>query len=184
MIANVKDILLAEEMLAELTDRSKMNESALRSELERIKKKSGSQSVPGMKPIMPSHGEELILLSALVSFPEKAEEVLSRFDIEAIRDETVRSIFRKMKMLCDRVSLTSLLDNAADAERALITRLSIDPGFDPELVCQNIDDCLQTIAYKSFEERKRAADAKQPDDATLLDSLLKEKRRLIKGANP
>ena len=89
-----------------------------------------------------------------------------------------------MKLLGDRVGLTSLLDNAADAERTLITRLSVEPGFDPELVSQNIDDCLQTIAYKNFEERKRAADAKKPDDTTLHDSLLKEKRRFIKGTNP
>ncbi len=185
MVASVKDILRAEEMLGELADRSRISEPALRSELERIKKKTGSQSVQGMKSIItPSHREELLLLSAIVSFPEKAESVLSRFNIEDIKDETVRSLFRKMQMLGDKMSITALLDNAADTERALITKFSVDPGFDPELADQNIDDCLQTIAYKGFEERKKLADAKEPDDAVLHNSLLKEKRRFIKGANP
>jgi hypothetical protein len=89
-----------------------------------------------------------------------------------------------MQMLGDKMSITALLDNAADTERALITKFSVDPGFDPELADQNIDDCLQTIAYKGFEERKKLADAKEPDDAVLHNSLLKEKRRFIKGANP
>jgi len=82
------------------------------------------------------------------------------------------------------VSVTALLEDAEDAERTLITKLSIEPGFDPELVDQNIDDCLQTIEYRIFEERKRLADSKEPDDAALHNSLLKEKRRFIKGANP
>jgi DNA primase len=185
MVASVKDILRAEEMLGELADRSRISEPALRSELERIRKKTGSQSVQCTKSIItPSHREELLLLSAIVSFPEKAESVLSRFNIEDIKDETVRSLFRKMQMLGDKMSITALLDNAADTERALITKFSVDPGFDPELADQNIDDCLQTIAYKGFEERKKLADAKEPDDAVLHNSLLKEKRRFIKGANP
>lgn len=185
MIASVKDILTAEEMLTELADRSRINESALRSEFERIKKKTGSRAAKGVKPALTRlHGEEFLLLSALISFPEKAEAVLPRLKIEDIKEATVRSLFNRIKMLGDNMSMTSLLDNADDAERALITKLSLQPGFDPELVDRNIDDCLQTIAYKSFEERKRLADAKEPDDAALHNSLLKEKRRFIKGANP
>ena len=185
MIASVKDILSAEEMLAELADRSRINESALRSELERIKKKTGSRAAKGVKPAVPPlHREEFLLLSALISFPEKAGAVLPRLRIEDIKEATVRSLFNRIEMLGDKMSMTSLLDNADDAERTLITKLSLEPGFDPELVDRNIDDCLQTIAYKSFEERKRLADAKEPDDAALHNSLLKEKRRFIKGANP
>jgi DNA primase len=185
MVANVKDILRTEEMLGELADRSRMNESALRSELERIKKKIGLQAVQGAKStIIPSPREELLLLSAVISFPEKAETVLSRFNVEDIRDETIRSLFHKIKTCGDNVSIMSLIENADATERALITKLSVDPGFDPELADQNIDDCLQTMAYKSYEERKRLAEAKEPDDLALHNALLEEKRRFSKGANP
>lgn len=185
MISGVKDILTAEEMLSELADRSRINESALRSELERIRKKTGSQLTGNFKQAMASsHNEEFLLLSAILSFPEKTETMLSKFEIDELKEATVRSLFQKIKMLGDKMSITSLLDNADDAERALLTKLSVDPGFDPELVDRNIEDCLQTIAYKSFEERKKLADTREPDDKALHNSLLKEKRRFIKGANP
>ncbi len=80
------------------------------------------------------------------------------------------------------MSIPSLLAGADDTQRALITKLSVDPGFDPDLVDRNIEDCLQAIAYRSFEERKKLADSSNTDDAALLNSLLEEKRRLIKGA--
>ena len=185
VIATVKDVLRAEEMLGELAGRSGINESVLRGELERIRKKTAPQSVRGRNPLLPAaHKEELLLLSAIVSFPEKAGPVLSRLNVDAMRDATVRSLFYKIKMLAGNVSISALLEDAEDAERTLITKLSVEPGFDPELVDQNIDDCLQTIEYRIFEERKRLADSKKPDDAALHNSLLKEKRRFIKGANP
>ena len=185
MVANVRDILRTEEMLGELADRSRLNESALRSELERIKKKTGFQAGEGKKSsIIPSPRQELLLLSAVISFPEKAETVLSRLNVEDISDETIRSLFHKIKTFGDEVSIVALLENADAAEQSLITQLSVDPGFDPELADQNIDDCLQTMAYKSYEERKRRAEAKEPDDIALHNSLLEEKRRFSKGANP
>jgi hypothetical protein len=185
MVANVRDILRTEEMLGELADRSRMNESALRSELERIKKKTGFQAGEGTKSsIIPSPRQELLLLSAVISFPEKAETVLSRLNFEDISDETIRSLFHKIKAFGDEVSIVALLENADAAEQTLITQLSVDPGFDPELADQNIDDCLQTMAYKSYEARKRRAEAKEPDDIALHNSLLEEKRRFSKGANP
>lgn len=68
-------------------------------------------------------------------------------------------------------------------KRVLIRGFSLNPGFDLELVDKNIDDCLQTLVQKRFEERKRLADVKEPDDAALHNSLLKEKRKLIKEAH-
>jgi DNA primase len=185
MISHVKDILRTEEMIGELADRSRMNESALRKELERIKKKSGVTAVQGVKSaITPPPSEELLLLSAVISFPEKAEAVLSRFDIRDIRDETIRSLFHKIQAFGANVHIMSLIDNADAAERTLITKLSVDPGFDLELADQNINDCLQSIEYRSYEERKRLAETKEPDDLALHNSLLQEKRRFSKGANP
>jgi DNA primase len=118
MIAGVKDMLRAEEMLRELADRSRMNESVLRTELEKIRKKAGSQSLqtPKSAPSRPRR-EEYLLLSAIVSFPEKADSVLSRLNIEDIRDKTIGSLFQKLGMLAADKGITSLLDDADEAER-------------------------------------------------------------------
>jgi hypothetical protein len=169
-------------MLGELADRSRINESVLRSELKKIKRKAGLHTVEGLRIARTAlNREEHLLLSAIIAFPEKADYVLSSLDIEDLRDETIRSIFKKIKTSADGFNMSSFLNKAEDAERTLITELSLNPGFDLEHVDRNIDDCLQTMVQKRFEERKRLADAKESDDVALHDSFLKEKRRLIKG---
>jgi DNA primase len=182
MVATLNDLLIADEMLGELADRSRINESVLRSELKKIKRKAGSHTVEGLRIARAAlNREETLLLSAIIAFPEKADYVLSSLDIEDLRDETIRSIFKKIKTSADGFNMSSFLNKAEDSERTLITELSLNPGFDLEHVDRNIDDCLQTMVQKRFEERKRLAEVKEPDDAALHNSLLKEKRRLIKG---
>jgi DNA primase len=180
MIANMKDLIIADEMLNELADRSKINESALRGELKKLKKRSGLRTAETLKPARRTlnRGEHL-LLSAIIAFPEKADNVLSRLNIEELKDETIRSIFKKIKPSADKLDMNSLLNKSDDAEKALITELSLRPGFDLEHVDRNIDDCLRTLVQKRFEERRRSAE--ESGNLALLDSLLKEKRRLIKG---
>jgi DNA primase len=184
MIADVKDMIIADEMLGELADRSRINESVLRSELKKMKKKAGPHSLKGRGPVKAVRNEEeYLLLSAIIAFPEKADNILSRLNTEDLKDETIRSIFKKIKTAADNLNISSLLDNADEEERVLIRGFSLNPGFDLELVDKNIDDCLQTLVQKRFEERKRLADVKEPDDAALHNSLLKEKRKLIKEAH-
>jgi hypothetical protein len=81
-------------------------------------------------------------------------------------------------MLSGDLNTDSLLNIADEAERTIITEFSIKPGFDLEHVDRNIDDCLQTLQQKQFEERKNLAE--ESGDVNLMDSLLKEKRRLTK----
>jgi DNA primase len=182
MIAATRDLILADDMLRELADRSRIHETVLRSELEKIKKKPGK---PAAEKSETSFGitnrEEYLLLSAVLAFPEKAPDVLSRFNIEDLGDKTIRSIFRKMKTL-EKTTMDSLLQEADDFEKSLVRELFFKPGFDLELVDRNIEDCLVKLEKKRFEERRRLAE--ESGDIALLDSLLKEKRRFIKGANP
>jgi DNA primase len=181
IIATVKDLIIADEMLGELADRSRINESVLRSELKKIKRKPGSHTAEGLEPArITSSREEYLLLSAIIAFPEKTDNVFSRFNIEDLKDETIRSIFKKIKTSVDKLNINSLLTKSDDTEKALITELSLNPGFDLEHVDKNISDCLHRLAQRRFEERGKLALAKEPDDAALHNSLLKEKRKLIK----
>ncbi len=180
MIANMKDLIIADETLNELADRSKINESALRGELKKLKRRSGLRTAETLRPAKKTlNREEYLLLSAIIAFPEKADNIFSRLNIEELNDETIRSIFKKIKTSADKLDMNSLLNKSDDAEKALITELSLRPGFDLEHVDRNIDDCLRTLVQKRFEERRRLAE--ESGNLALLDSLLKEKRRLIKG---
>jgi DNA primase len=181
-IAVIKDLIIADEMLRELAERSKVNESALRGELKKIKRIAVSSRVEKPGTVRAAERrEECLLLSAIIAFPEKAGYVLSRLNIEDLKDETVRSLFRKIEALADNLNTESLINDADDAEKALITRLSLEPGFDLEHVDRNIADCLQSLLQKKFEERRRMAE--ESGDLALLNSFLKEKRKLIKGTS-
>ncbi|MDI6890985.1 MAG: DNA primase [Thermodesulfovibrionales bacterium] len=180
MISGMRDLIIADELLGELADRSRINESVLRSELKKIKKKAGPNSLEGFGLVRAAKNkEEYLLVSAIIALPEKAEYVLSRLNIEDLKDETIKSLLKKIKALGDKLNMRSLLDEADDQERTLITGLSLNPGFDLEHVDRNIDDCLQTLAQKRFDERRRLAE--ESGDIALLNSLLKEKRKLLKG---
>lgn len=177
VIASVKDALYADEMIRELSDRSKVHETALRTELERLRAKAHRKDTGESPLTAPAHRrEELILLSAILAFPEKAMPILSRLAPDDIADPTIRAIFVRMQTLGGEANVSALLEAADDAERALITRLVVQPGFDPEHVDANIADCLLKIRQRHIEQERRAAE--DTGDVARLDSLLKEKRAL------
>lgn len=180
IIAFIKDLIIAEEMLNELSDRMRINESILREELKKIRKKlKKSKTNMETKIVRESFNkEECLLLSVILSFPEKANDVFSRLDIEDVSNITIRLILEKIKSLKDNFNVKTLLDNAEEKEKKLITELLLEPGFDPEHVDENIEDCLYFLQKKRFEEMRKIAE--KNSDIVILDSLLKEKRSLIK----
>lgn len=180
IIAFIKDLIIAEEMLNELSDRMRINESILREELKKIRKKlKKSKTNMETKIVRESFNkEECLLLSVILSFPEKANDVFSRLDIEDVSNITIRLILEKIKSLKDNFNVKTLLDNAEEKEKKLITELLLEPGFDPEHVDENIEDCLYFLRKKRFEEMRKIAE--KNSDIVILDSLLKEKRSLIK----
>lgn len=182
MIASVKDLLHADVLVRELADRSKINEAVIRSELEKMRLKDRTRKNDALQSAAPLvRHEELLLLSALLLFPEKAGSVLSRLSLEDITDDTVRSLLSRITGLGDGANIGAILNDADDAEKRLVTGLSLNPGFDPEQVDANIADCLRKLKQRKKEmERQVAEDA---GDIKRLDSLLKEKRKQINEAN-
>jgi DNA primase len=179
IISGTGDMIVADELLRELAEKTRITESILRSELKQIKKNVRSHVLEGLGLMKAAeHREEYLLLSAMIAFPEKAEYVLSRIDTEDLKDETIRSLFKKIKSLHNTFTLESLLNEAGE-DSALITGLSLKPGFDLEHVDRNIEDCLQTLLRKRFEEKRRQAE--ELGDISILNALLKEKRELLKG---
>ncbi len=182
MISSIHDPILADGILRELSDRSGSSESVLRSVLNKMRKKSRTKDQTSFIPApIPPNTEEHLLLSALIAFPEKTQSVLSKIDIDALQDNTIKSIFLTFHSLEDSFTINSLLENTDDTQRKLITRLLLNPGFDTECVDKVIQDCLLALAQKNFAKRKISADTKEPDDVLLHNTLLKEKRKLIKG---
>ena len=181
LIALIKDMLLADELLRELSDRSRIHEAVLRSELEKMRKvdtRSGER-----QHVAPRYNrEELILLSILLAFPEKSALVLSHLTFDEISDETIRSLLRKIGKLGAGANIGSLLEDADEAERSLITGLSVSPGFDHEQVDANVADCLSRLRQRKIDRERQMAE--DNGDIVRLDLLLKEKRKHTKQDQP
>ncbi|TAN37930.1 MAG: DNA primase [Nitrospirae bacterium] len=180
LIALVSDLLVADELLIELCDISRMNESTLRDELRKMKQSGATRALPG-RAADPRKGnsEEFLLLSAVIAAPEKADYVLSRIDIQDIQDMTVASLFRRFAAAQDRRDLSQILTGAEEDEQRLVTRLSVDPGFDPEYIDKNIEDCFVRIQKRKLDKKIRLAE--RSDDQAQSNALLIEKQKMIKG---
>ncbi len=179
IIAEVKDLLLADEMLVELSDKTGILEATIRQELKTLRKRpeSTKQVLTGKK-LTAEKGEEYLLLSAVITFPEKLDYVLSKISPDEISDTTAGALFRRIASSGGSKDLAAVLDGADEDERILFTKLSVDPGFDPEFVDKNIEDCLKRIENRKLDEKIHAA--KLSGDLTLINTLLFEKKKLLK----
>ena len=158
LISQNADPLAADEMLIELSGKTRISEVTLREEFRNQRNKTfrEERKVAGPRAVRGS-SEEYLLLSAVIHFPEKLSYFSSRLDMKDIRDETVASLFDKISSALEKDTLASVLDGAAEEERILYTKLSVEPGFDIEHVDRIIEDCLMTIERKKIEEKLRLA---------------------------
>ncbi len=180
LISEVKDLLLADEMLIELADGTRINEGTLREEFRSIRTKSpDSGEGPGGDPGSLKN-EEYLLLSAVIAFPEKFEYVFSELDIGELRDGTVRSLFGKIASLSAGGNVSGILKSADEGERRILTKLSVDPGFDLEHVDENITDCIRMIRKRKLDEKIRSAELS--GNLRLLNDLIGEKKKFMRKA--
>ncbi|SPP99967.1 DNA primase [Candidatus Sulfobium mesophilum] len=177
LISGVKDLLFAGEMLRELAERAGISESTIREEFKRVKGLNVT-AVPGPRRAFSCEkkSEEHLLLSALISFPEKSDYILSRLDMDDIEDKVIASLLRKIATLGEMWGATQILDIADDEERKMVTRYSLEPGLDPEQIDKSIEGCFRRIEQRKLSERLRLAQTS--GDAVLANSLLLEKRSL------
>jgi DNA primase len=180
LISGITDVLAADEMLVEVSQKAGLHETAIREEFGRIKRKTIRAGAPVADvQSSSSHNEEYLLLSAVIAFPEKMAYVLSRIDLNDLRDKSVVSLFRKLAAQGKTDGSENFLDVADAEEVKIVTRLSVEPGFDPEQVDRNIEDCFRRMEKRKLDEKIRRAQTS--GDLTLINSLLLEKKRFTEG---
>ncbi|MCE5195030.1 MAG: DNA primase [Nitrospiraceae bacterium] len=182
IINNVKDMILKEELLKELSERSGVSETAIRKETNKdsqaLKKyERGRQGKNEAKTSDLLYSEDVLLLSAIIAFQDKASYIFENIDIDEIENTTVKEIFKKIKPLTDKLDMNSILAGLEDEEKAIVTRLSLSPGFDLENVDINIRDCFKKMANSKLDEKIQKA--KTAGDLQLLKSLLAEKHKRL-----
>lgn len=185
LISSIGDLLVADEMLTELAETARLNETTLRDELKKMKGSDRAKTAvttPGREIGSPvRRSEEHFLLSAVLASPEKADYVLSRISIGDIADKTIAALFSRIAALSEGKELLAILEDAGDDEKKMVTLLSVDPGFDPEFIDRNIDDCLAKIEKKKLDAKVLLIE--RSDDPALSNAFLLEKQKLLKGTN-
>jgi hypothetical protein len=184
LIASIGDLLTADEMLTELAETARINETTLRDELKKMKGTDKGRTVAPPSRAVDSplrRNEEHLLLSAVLASPEKTGSVLARLSIKDIEDKTVAALFSRIADLPEGKELLAILDDAGDDEKKMVSLLSVDPGFDPEFIDRNIDDCLAKIEKRKFDEKVLLIE--RSDDPALSNAFLLEKQKLLKGTN-
>jgi len=176
------DTIMKEGLISELARKSDTSEAVIREEMRnlsrKLKEKSRALVAPPTSPGRAfCRDEELLLLSAVIAFPEKLDSVLSNVSIEDFRDPAVRHVLRKLGEGA-KEGFDAMLASLGDEEKALVVGLTVNPGFDLENVDKNIEDCIKKKVMRKFEEMNRQAHAR--GDREALNALLLEKRRLIK----
>lgn len=184
LIALIGDLLTADEMLTELAETARLNETTLRDELKKMKGSGKGRTVapPTREGGSPARrSEEHLLLSAVLASPEKADYVLSRVSVKDITDKTVAALFSRIAALPAGKELLATLEAAGDEEKKMVTLLSVDPGFDPEFIDRNIDDCLAKIEKRKLDQKVQLIE--RSDDPAVSNAFLLEKQKLLKGTN-
>lgn len=174
LIAEAADPVVRGRLLTELSDRTRVNEREIREKLDR-QRKSGSPA-PAQKARALAYNEEVLLLSAAVNLPDRAGALLERLQVGQMRDPLIRNIFERLSA----GGLDAMAAASTEEEKALVRRLSIEPGFDLESADRNIEDCLRKITRRGVDERIRSAE--EAGDLKLLSRLLSERQKLFEEA--
>lgn len=189
IVSSAKDAIMKEELIRELSERTGVRETVLREEIRktdkvRKEKTDGGQSLPGISGAF-SYDEEILLLSAAISFPDRLDSILGKVAPGEFRNRTVGGLF--VKLGAGKGGIDSMMPLLSDEEKTLVTRLTVHPGFDQEAVDRNIEDCVKRIETRKFEERRRhlherIREAEGAGDRQTIDSLLSERQKLMKEA--
>jgi DNA primase len=185
IISAAADAIMKEELIGELARRTDTRETVIREEMRnrsrKVKEQGSTHTSPRFSPGEAlRHDEELLLLSAVIAFPEKLDSVLGSVSIEDFRNPVIRHIFGKLSAGPAGKAFDTILSSLDDEEKALLLGLTVNPGFDLESVDKNIQDCIKKKVMRRFEEMNKQAHVK--GDREALNALLLEKRRLIKEA--
>jgi DNA primase len=182
LIALCGDPIVRAELLRELADKSGINEIDLRETVRRSVRASAIEirHAPPRLPERITHDEEVLLLSAALNFPERFGSIMEEVNPSEFRNERVRAVFEKLLAAGGAEGIDSLLASFPGEEQTLVTRLTLDPGFDLSHADKNIADCIRKMLIRRVDEKLRSAE--MSGDLKLLRALLSERKNLMKEA--
>ncbi|UCE79420.1 MAG: DNA primase [Nitrospiraceae bacterium] len=176
LISENTDSFMADQMLIELSGKTRISESLIREKFKKLKNRAGKNKPNLSSPVRGKiNREEHLLLSVVLAFPEKADQVLSQLELNDLRDKTVASLFNNIAALENKADISEILHKTDDKEKKLFDELSMNPGFDFNQVDRIVEDCLGSIEKRKFDEQFHHA--KKSGDLHRMHSLLRERKK-------
>ncbi len=177
MIAKAGDPILRDELAVELADRTRISEHAIRDKLSRYKK-TGQHSAPRTQAR--AHTEETLLLSVALLEPLLAREVAKQLEQVDISEQMVSSLIWRIAEHPEPGELEPLTLAGDNEERSLLSRLMLDPGFEPDDVQKVLADCIRKITKRKMD--REISDAEHSGDLKLLARLLGDRKKLLQAS--
>ena len=149
MVSLIPEPIMRDRAVAELADRARVGERAVREQLRRYR--TTGAMAPPTRARVKAYDEEMLLLSALIHSPALAADAVERLGAEGLRNEVVGGLIKRIagvKRPGDS-PLDAMVLAESDVERTVLARLSMEPGFDPEDVGQTVEDCLKKILTRA-----------------------------------
>lgn len=101
---------------------------------------------------------------------------MQKINIEDFEVTIIRNIFSKIEELQKhgQFSLNKLLNIIDEEEKTFISKLIMTSEIDEELIMQNMNDCLKSLAIKSIDKKIKKI-AKSGDEKTLQELIRMKK---------
>lgn len=189
MLSSCNDLLLRDQIIAELSELSELNELTLRQELKGIMKKASKHKLNVKKedilqkvtPLMniPNEDEKMLLKIALSS-TYNCSKIINHIDHGKIESPLVKGIFEKINSIIKSeqgLNLEGLLRVCCADEQHLITSLSVDSEIDLEFIDEIVKSYTKAIKIREVE--KQILQAAGEKNVALLHALFTEKNRLL-----
>lgn len=174
VVVRIEDPVLRDEMVVELADRTRIDERAIREKLQRMLRPSSRHS---RRPALQTMNEEALLVSTALNAPATIAIISKGIDPATLDDQTLGSVLAKLIAAGPSRTGDPLTLVEGDAEREIVTRLTMKPGFDTEHAEASALDCIRKIARMKLDRRIKEAEA--GGDAVILQELLAERQRLM-----
>jgi DNA primase len=187
-IAYMNNLIYREELIKELSEKSKINELTLREELKKflssLKKERTSENKSDTNVL----NEEETLLRIALSFPDKIQPLLSKIELETIENQIVKQIFYKMKNIADTDKkevkndfiVDKFLNTLTEEEKRFVSKLIISAEIDEDYIMENLKDCIKRLKIKFID--KKIKELSKSADKNLLQNLIRQKKEILRNS--
>lgn len=182
-VGYLKNLIYRDELLKEISEKTKINELTLREELRKIRKDIGNEKSFFTREQSCLLNEEEIILRIGLSFPERLPIIFKNLNKEMIENPLVKEIFMKLErdFSKESFSITNFLNNLSEEQKALVSKLIISAEIEENSVTRILNDCLKKIKIKYIDEKIK--EIAKSGDEKYLQMLIHEKREILRCLN-